>query len=500
MRSADSGGASRRAFCGSLVATSALAAWPGARLMASPFRDLPAIRRGGGTTVLPAAAVGELAGALRGEVLLPGAAGYDAARRVWNGMIDRRPALIVQPSGVADIVAAVQFADSHDLLLSIRGGGHGIAGTAVCEGGLMLDLAPLNGVRVNPAARRAFVQPGALLGAIDHESQLFGLATTAGTVSHTGAAGLTLGGGFGRLARRFGLACDNLSAADVVLADGRVLRASAEEHPDLLWGLRGGGGNFGVVANFEYDLHAVGPDVIGGNRVYAFAQAKQVLEFYGAFCERAPDDLCVDYAIVCPPGAQPLIITEVTYVGNPRRADRVLAPLRNFGQPRLDRIATARYAELQRGTDAGTAAGREYYLKSGFLKGIAPGLVDALLGGVEPSKSRALVITFQQLGGAIADVRQDGTAFAYRDATHALLLMAGWTNPADTPANMAWVRDYWQRVAAFTEGFYVNSYTAEEAGRVQANFRGNYRRLAELKRTYDAGNLFRMNVNIVPAA
>ena len=482
-----------------MVAASVLAAWSPVRLLANESRDLAAIRRGGGAAVIPAAAITDLLASLRGNVLLPDAAGYDTARRVWNGMIDRRPALIVQPSGTADIVKAVQFAQSHDLLLSIRGGGHGISGNAVCEGGLMLDMAPLSGVRVDRDRRKAYVQPGALLGALDHESQLFGLATTAGTVSHTGAAGLTLGGGFGRLARRFGLACDNLAAADVVLADGRIVRASNQEHPDLLWGLRGGGGNFGAVANFEYELHPVGPEVIGGNRVYPVDQAREVLQFYHEFCERTPDDLCVDFAIVCPPGAQPLIVIEVTYVGNARRAERVLRPLREFGTPRVDRIATVNYAELQRSTDAGTAAGKEYYLKSGFLRGIAPGLIEGLIAGFEPSRSRALVITFQQLGGAIADVRADGTAFAYRDATHALLMMAGWTNPAETPLNMEWVRGYWHTVAPFTDGFYVNSYTPDEADRVKANYRGNYARLAGLKRQYDPDNLFRMNVNIAPA-
>ncbi len=487
----------RRDFCRSLASAATLAAWSPLNLRAAgAAHDVTAVRSGGGPTTLPAAALTELAANLRGPVLLQDAPGYDTARRVWNGMIDRRPALIVQPSGAADIARAVQFAQSNDLLLSIRGGGHGIAGTAVCEGGLMLDLAPLGGVRVDPRARRACVQPGALLGALDHEAQVFGLATTAGTVSHTGAAGLTLGGGFGRLGRRYGLACDNLAAADMVLATGETVRASDRENPDLLWALRGGGGNFGVVTNFEYDLHPVGPEVIGGNRVYPFDQARAVLEFYDEFCRRAPDELCVDYAIVCPPGAQPMIVTEVTYVGSPRRADRLLAPLRSFGKPRVDRIGTVNYATLQQSTDAGTAPGREYYLKSGFLRGISPGLIEGLLAGFEPSKTRALVITFQQLGGAIADVAADGTAFAYRDATHALLMMAGWTDPAETPRHMSWVRQYWQQVAQYTEGFYVNSYTPDEREQVRANFRGNYPRLAEIKRRYDPGNLFRMNVNI----
>jgi len=490
---------SRRKVCGSLAGATALCAWSPLPLLAvSASREVPAVRRNGKPTLIPAAAIAELAASLQGRILLADTTGYDSARRVWNGMIDRRPALIVQPSGTSDIARAIQFTRSHDLLVSVRGGGHGISGHAVCDGGLMLDLAPLGGVRVDPHSRTAYAQPGALLGALDRESQLFGLATTAGTVSHTGAAGLTLGGGFGRLGRRFGLACDNLSAADVVLANGEVVRATPRENPDLLWGLRGGGGNFGVVTGFEYRLHPVGPEVIGGNRVYPFDQAREVLEFYADYCRRAPRDLCVDYAIVCPPGAQPLIITEVTWLGSSRGAERALKPLRSFGRPRVDHIGRVSYVKLQRSTDAGTAPGREYYLKSGFIREITPGLVEGLLAGFEPSRSRALVVTFQQLGGAIADVPAGGTAFAYRDASHALLMMAGWTDPAESPAQMAWVRQYWRRVAEFTEGFYVNSYTPDEADRVKTNYRGNYPRLVRLKRQFDPGNLFRLNVNVQP--
>ncbi len=488
----------RRRFCQSLLSAAALGGWTRVGLATS--RDIVARTLDGGSVTLPSARVRTLRAGLRGELLLPEDAGYDQARRVWNGMIDRRPALLLRCYGSADILRGVAFAREHRLLLSVRGGGHSISGQAVCEGGLMLDLSPMRDVRIDPRAQRAFVGPGTLLGALDHEAQAFGLATTAGTISHTGAAGLTLGGGFGRLGPMFGLACDNLVRADVVTADGRLARASADEDAELLWGLRGGGGNFGVVSMFEYQLHPLGPEIVGGKLVYAFEQARDVLAFYGELCARTPDELCVDYAIVCPPAAQPLVMVEVTCARETTAAARTLDELRAFGKPLANRIGRVAYAELQRSTDAGTAPGRQYYLKSGFLAGVAPGLIDELLGGFEPSASRALVLTFQQLGGAISRVPADATAFSHREATHALLMMSGWTNPAESPAHTAWVRAYWQRVAPFTNGFYVNSYTPDERTRVRSNYGGNYARLVQLKRRFDPNNLFRMNVNIEPAA
>jgi hypothetical protein len=364
----------------------------------------------------------------------------------------------------------------------------------------MIDLALMRGGRVDPDRRRAFVGGGALLADLDRESQAFGLATTAGSVSHTGIAGLTLGGGFGRLGPRFGLSCDNLVGADVVTAEGRVVRADGGQEADLLWGLRGGGGNFGVVTEFEYRLHPVGPEIIGGNRVYPFDQARDVFAFYREFTARTPRELCINYAIVCPPRAQPMIVVEATWVGDERRAQKVLAPLRAFGKPRVDSIGRERYVALQRSTDAGTRPGLQYYLKSGFVSSPEQALGDALIGGFVPSADRALVVTLQQLGGQIAAVGPRDTAFSHRDASHALLLMAGWTNPAQSPGHMNYVRDYWKTVSRHTQGFYVNSYTPDEAERIRGNFRGNYRRLAALKARFDPGNVFRLNVNIPPAS
>ncbi len=486
----------RRSFCQSLLSAAALGGWsPAAR---ATSREITARTLDGAPVTLPAARVRAFRAGLRGELLLADDPGYERARRVWNGMIDRRPALLLRCAGAADIVRGVAFAREHQLLLSVRGGGHSISGQAVCEGGLMLDLSPMHDVRIDPHRQRAFVGPGTLLGALDHEAQAFGLATTAGTISHTGAAGLTLGGGFGRLGPMFGLACDNLVAADVVTADAQLVRASAREDADLLWGLRGGGGNFGVVSLFEYQLHAVGPEIVAGKLVYPLAQARDVLAFYAELCTRTPDELCVDYAIVCPPGARPLVMVEVTCARETATAGRIIRELRAFGDPLADRIGRVDYTALQRSTDAGTAPGRQYYLKSGFLDGIAPGLIDALLAGFEPSPTRALVLTFQQLGGAIGRVPAGGTAFAHRDASHALLMMSGWTDLAESPAHMDWVRAYWRRAAPFTNGFYVNSYTPDERPRVQRNYGENYPRLVALKNRLDPGNLFRMNVNIEP--
>jgi len=492
----------RREFCASLGGIFAGLALPAGWARASDFLPVSLLAAGlnGGEVRLSRTDLSDLHARLRGELLFGGSPGYEQARRVWNGMIDRRPALIARCDGAADVRACVNFARENGLLTAIRGGGHGVSGNAVCEGGLMIDLAPMNHVQVDPRLRTATVAPGVLLGALDHESQAFGLATTAGTVSHTGAAGLTLGGGFGRLGRKFGLACDNLIGADLVTADGELVRVSDRENSDLMWGLRGGGGNFGVVTSFRYRLHPVGPQVLGGNRVYPLEQAREVLRYYAELSAAAPDELCVDYAIVAPPGARPLVITEVTWAGDAARGEEAIAGLRSFGKPHADRIGPVSYARLQRGTDAGTAPGRQYYLKSGFLRGIEPGLIDELLEGFAVSASRALVITFQQLGGAIGRIGARDTAFAYRDASHALLMMSGWTDPGRTPEHMEFVRDYWGRLQRWTQGFYVNSYTPDEAGRVRANFRENYPRLLRLKQQHDPHNLFRMNVNIDPAA
>lgn len=492
----------RRLFLGSMVGVAAAGA-PLARLLAaaastSVAGDIPATRLGGGETVLARSAVRDFQDSLRGPLLMPGQDGYDRARQVWNGMIDRRPALIARCTGAADVARSVQFARANDLLVAVRSGGHSTSGQSVCDGGLMIDLSGLRGVRVDPRARRALVAGGSLLGDLDREAQFFGLATTAGTVSHTGAAGLTLGGGFGRLGRRFGLSCDNLVSVDVVTAGGDVLRASKDENPELFWGLRGGGGNFGIATNFEYRLHDVGPTILGGPIIFPFERAREVLDFFVEFTAGAPEELNLDCAIVAPPGGKPMVILEVCYSGDLARGEKVIAPVRNFIKPMADQVKAMPYLQLQSGGDEANAAGRQYYVKSGFVEAPDPGLFDAMVAGFSPAPGRATVMLLQQLGGAIGQVRPDATAFNHRKARFDLLLLGGWEDPAQTPQHTAWIKGFWQGLEGYTRGYYFNTTIGDSQDKVRANFGENYPRLVKLKNRYDPGNLFRLNANVLP--
>jgi FAD/FMN-containing dehydrogenase len=473
--------------------------WPGFALAAAAPAELVARRVDGDAVTLTGAMIRELGGALRGELLVPGDAGYDQHRRVWNGMIDKRPALIARCVSAVDVRHAVDFARQHLLLVSIKGGGHSISGKAACDGGLMIDLSAMRGVRVDPVARTARVEPGVLLGELDREALAFGLVTTAGTVSHTGAAGLTLGGGFGRTGRKFGLTCDNLRAADVITADGRFLRASAEENPDLHWGLRGGGGNFGVVTSFEYQLHPMNPQVLGGTVAFPLAQARDVLGQYAEFCAESPDELNTDWTLIAPSGRMPMVQLEACYVGEPGLGEAWIRRLGSFGKPVANRMRLMDYLKLQRRIDPTVPHGQQYYMKSGFLVDLPRAAVDTLVDAFRPSDTMTQVVTFQQLGGAIGRVPQTATAFSHRDAGFALLVMSGWTDPASSPAHVAAVREYWQRLEPFTTGFYVNSITADDEPKVRANYRDNYDRLVAVKTAYDPGNLFRLNANVKPA-
>lgn len=492
----------RRTFVRTIVGAAALA--PFSRLLAQTAggipADLPVVRSGGGDAVLSRDTVKQFAATLRGGLLLPGEDGYDRARQVWNGMIDRRPALIARCAGPADVMSAVKFARDQDLLVAVRSGGHSTSGQSVCNGGLMIDLSTMRGVRVDPVRRRAWVNGGSLLGDLDHEAQAFGLATTAGTVSHTGAAGLTLGGGFGRLGRRFGLSCDNLSAVELVTADGRYLRASEDENPDLFWGLRGGGGNFGIATAFEYRLHPVNPIILGGPILYPLAQGPAVLRFFAEFAQTAPDELNVDLAIVAPPGAKPLVTLEVCYSGDLEKGEQAIQPIRDFAKPLADNVKPMPYLKLQGGGDAANAGGRRYYVKSGFVTAPQDGLFDAMLAGFEADPGRATVVLLQQLGGAIGRVQPTATAFPHRAAKFDLMGLAGWTDPAADERHTAWVRGYWEGVQAYTSGFYFNTTVGDDQAKVRANFGANYPRLVKLKDRYDPTNLFRLNANVEPSA
>jgi FAD/FMN-containing dehydrogenase len=489
----------RRDFCASAVAAVAAASIPWRRARASA--DTPALGPGERQIVLKANEIDELRAAMRGEVLLPGQDGYDAARRVWNGAFDRKPALIARCAGAADVIQAVNFGRNQGLLIAVRGGGHSLSGQSVCEGGLMIDLTPMHSVHVDPVSQVARVEPGTLLGSFDREAQAFGLVTTAGTVSHTGVAGLTLGGGFGRLGRVYGLSCDNLRAADVVTAAGHLVKTSESENPDLLWGLRGGGGNFGVVTSFEYRLHKFGPDVYAGQLVYPYDKARDLLNFYGEFIATAPDALYMDGSIVPTPDGQRAVVLDVCYAGSKEAAEKALAPARKFAKPLVDGLRPMTYVEIQRSSDDAFPHGRGYYIKSGFVKGITPAMVDAFLGEVAKAKSPRTVAFFACCGGAIARVKPDATAFLHRKASHSLALVGFWDKPEDRDEAMQWARESWKSLEPMTEGFYVNEASGDDPERrIRQNYGANYDRLVELKNRYDRQNLFRMNANVKPSA
>jgi FAD/FMN-containing dehydrogenase len=420
---------------------------------------------------------------------------------VWNGSFDRRPALIVRCEGASDVIKAVNFGRSHQLLLSVRCGGHSISGQSACEGGLMIDLSPMNEVRVDPIARRARVSGGALLGNLDREAQSFGLATTAGTVSHTGVGGLTLGGGFGRLCRKFGMACDNVRAYDLVTANGELLHVSANENPDLNWGLRGGGGNFGVVTSFEFELYPVGPVLLGGELTYPVTQAKEMLGFFDGFAEEAPDELNVDAILVSTPDGSKVFNILATYCGSIEAGERALQPLREFRKPLADTIAPTPYVKLQSSLDEAYAYGRRYYLKAGFIRRMSPELIEAMVETFLGSNLPIAPVFTQQQGGAVSRIAPDATAYPYREARHNLLIATGWTDSSEDEAHLAWGRAAWKNLEPFTRGFYVNDNTADiSEKRVLENYGLNYPRLSALKAKYDPDNLFRLNANIKPQA
>jgi len=457
----------------------------------------------GADAILDGSAVDGFRAGLRGSLYCPGDAGYDETRKVWNGMIDRRPALIARCAGLADVVAAVRFAREHEVLISVRGGGHNAPGVAVCEGGLMIDLAGMRSVRVDPARRTARAEGGATWANFDRETQAFGLATTGGAISHTGIGGLTLGGGLGWLAGRYGLVCDNLLSADLVTADGTVLIVSPTENAELFWGLRGGGGNFGVVTSFEYQLHLVGP-VLGGPALYPFAKAKEALILYRDFAASIPDEVNTLGALLNSPDGDPVAAIAVCYNGSLDAGERVLRDIRAFGPPLADDIAPTPYCKIQTLFDEAFARGRRYYFKSNFTRRISDDAIDTLIEHFRAAPSRQSIVYFQQLGNAANRVDPTATAFSHRDALCEWGCDAVWLDPAADGENIRWARELAEAMRPFTTGSdYVNHIgleTEEGTDRIRAAYGANYDRLAALKNKYDPTNLFRHNQNIKPTA
>jgi len=451
-------------------------------------------------SAVDAAAVQSFEQRLRGRMLRPGGDGYDAARKVWNGMIDRKPALIARCAGAADVMAAVDFARTHDLLVAVRGGGHSASGQGVCDGGLVIDLSDMKGMRVNPAARTARAEPGLTWGEFDRETQAFGLATTGGVVSTTGIAGLTLGGGLGWLMREHGLTCDNLLSVDIVTADGQLRTASASENPDLFWAVRGGGGNFGVVTSFEYRLHPVGPMVLAGLLIHPRERAPEVLRFYRDFTRTAPDQLGAYAALVTSPDGAPVVGLLVCYHGALDAGERVLRPLREFGPPVADMVQPMPYVAFQSIANAMNPPGLQVYWKSSFLKDLTDDVIDTVVkhGPAMPSPLSAAIIEFY--GGAVNRVGVGETAYPHRNALYLLNMISIWPDKTQTDANIRWVRGLFDAVQPFSTGrTYVNFLGDDGDDRVRAAYGENYERLAAIKRRYDPTNLFRLNANIAPA-
>lgn len=441
----------------------------------------------------------------RGPLLLPGDDGYDAARAVWNGMIDRRPAVIARCRGPADVMAAVDAARTAGLPVSVRGGGHNVGGKAVCDGGVMLDLTAMRWVHVDPERRRARAGGGTLWGDFDHEAQAFGLTCTGGVVSTTGVAGLTLGGGIGYLTRRHGLACDNLLSADLVTADGRLVHASDDRNPELMWALRGGGGNFGVVTSLEFQLHPVGPEVAAAVVFYPIDQAEVVLRRYRTYAEAAPDAIaCYAMVVNAPPDlpaehqGRPVLAIVGCHADDVDAGRELLQPVAGFGRPIAAVIDAMPYTALQTSFDAGNPTGQRYYWKSQHLTGLPDELIDAVCRFARDLHGDFTIIGIEPLGGAQGRVPPDATAFPHRSVPFSLGIWTGWADPAADRDNVAWTRDFFAAVQPFGAGAYVNYLGDDEADRVGEAYGGNMARLVEIKRRWDPDNLFRVNHNIAP--
>jgi FAD/FMN-containing dehydrogenase len=467
--------------------------------------QLAAVSLAGKPISLSQAEVKELRASLRGRLLLAGDEGYDQARRLWNGAFDRHPALIARCAGAEDVVQAVNFARSHEILTAVHGGGHSLSGQSSCDGGLMIDLAPMKGIRIDPAGKTASAQAGVLLGELDRESQAVGLATTLGTASDTGIAGLTLGGGQGRLARKFGLSCDNLLSVDIVTADGRLLHASEQENPDLFWGIRGGGGNFGVVTTFEYRLHPLGPKVLAGNRVYPMSQASSILKGLREYCEGAPDEMTLSASLTgSAPGVPQgkYVAIEVVYCGAVAEGERLLTPLQKLGKPLYDDIVEKTYIAAQLGLTGASPKplppGLDVYVKSGFLRAFSDELIETSIAHFKQAPAWIDEIGFGQLGGAMSRVKPEATAYWNRMAKYDMLMNGAWRDRSQDERNLEAGRALWAVLEPFTAGYYVNTEPSADEKRLRATYGDNYPRLVQLKNKYDPKNLFRLNANIKP--
>ena len=454
-----------------------------------------------------------LGGSFSGEVLLPTSPRYDASRRTWNGAVDRHPACIAGCRGTADVAAAVRFARERGMEIAVRGGGHNVAGTAVCDDGIVIDLSAMRAVSVDPVQRTALVQGGALWGDVDHETQAHGLATTGGIVGHTGVGGLSLGGGIGWLMRKYGLTIDNLVEAEVVTAEGAIIRASADDHPDLFWALRGGGGNFGIVTAFRFALHPLGPTVMAGPVFWAAEDTTEVLHFYREFVADAPDELgnVIRLGTIPPLPViderlhfRPAIAVASCYAGPVEDGGRAVSSLRSFGTPLVDLVGPTRYVDHQRGLDDTVPHGWHYYWKATNLSGMSDEVIDIVAEQAYNANSPRSYAAMFHMGGAVARAAQETTAYPARDVEHNIIIDAAWLPEQDdaiAAAETAWARRFFDALRPHRAGVYVNFLDSDDgASRVREAYgEGTFGRLAEVKAAYDPDNAFHHNKNIQPA-
>jgi FAD/FMN-containing dehydrogenase len=493
----------RRDFCKGTLIGGALSVLPavgargfGAESSAPDLADTPGIGLSGEPTRIPASAIKDLAGRLRGRLITASDPDYDRARRIWNRSFDRRPALIAQCWGAADITRSLAFARERDLLVAVRGGGHSFAGYSTCDGGLVIDLSPMRGVRVDPVKKTARVAGGAWNRDLDWEAQQYGLATPMGRVGNTGVGGLTLGGGYGRLSRLYGLACDNVIAADLITADGRLLQVNAAENPDLLWAIRGGGGNFGIVSSFEYRLHAVGPRVLAGYLTYAPAQLRAVIEQYLEFCAHAPRELSLDLATSPDASGARTPVLLFCFLGKPEIGAKLLQAIRVATKPRTDDVRVQDYVAIQTQHDGAPVSDSAEYAKTAHVREMTPELVAAIVEKMDRSSTE---IALSLNGGAIADVAPTASAVAHRRELFQMEIDAGWEDPGQSEAKRAEVHAAWDSLQRFTSGFYANLTVADQKD-IDENYGPNRARLMQVKRRYDPDNVFRLNANIRPAS
>lgn len=491
----------RRKFCRTALAASVAASYP---FLSACSRSAPPVATSANTSIrgisldgaeieLEKAAIKELGEAMTGPVILSGHPDYDSARTIWNGMHDKRPALIARCMSNEDVANAVTFARERNLLVAVRGGGHSWPGKSVCNDGLMIDLSQLTNVSVNTETERAFAGGGALLGHLDQAALPQGLVTTAGVVSHTGVGGFTLGGGFGRLNRKYGLAVDNLCSAEMITADGQIRTVSSEQEPDLFWAIRGGGGNFGVVTKFEYQMYPFDRNVLSGSIVWPVDQLRDVLEFYAEWSAGLSDDIYVGPTIATTPDGDRVIMMDVVYNGDPAVGEKELAPLRKIGTPIADGVIVQDYTVMQTNLDAAFAHGVRSYAKNGMVKEWTQGLVDSIIEADDPR----IFLANHVAGGAVKRVRELDTAFPHRNAEIILVIVAGWMDPAQDDELIAASRALYKAIEPHVGGYYDNiDFDGSEAA---GNYGPAYERLSKIKGQYDPGNLFRLNSNIEPA-